>query len=175
MANLDFNKLVSRANPAAAQYQAPINHGYPPNGDSERQNIFLIDDDLDEDDKTFTSEPPHASFRPSGMVSTESGLPLAKSAAEVAGTSWMDDEPELEPPRPPRETVRERIRREWKPKWPWKKEEVLEGERVIEVNDEQANHVQGFDSNYVSTSKYNPVTFMPKFLLGEDILRKQNL
>jgi phospholipid-transporting ATPase len=165
MANLDFNTLVSRVNPAA-QYQAPINHGYPPNGDSERQNIFLIDDDLDEDDKTFTNETPRASFKPAGMVSTESGLPLSKNAAPVAGTSWMDDEPELELPRHTKEPLRQRFKQQWKWRWPWQKEEVLEGDRVIEVNDEQANHLLGFDSNYVSTSKYNPVTFIPKFLLG---------
>src|ERR1700744_284331 len=111
MAHLDFNTLVKRANPASAQYQAPINQGYPPNGDSERQNIFLIDDDLDEDDKTYTGGTPHASFRPAGMVSTESGLPLAKSAAAVAGTSWMDDEPELEPPQQPKEPLQQRIKR----------------------------------------------------------------
>ena len=169
MANIDFNALVSRVNPAASQYQAPIsqNHGYPPNGDAERQNIFLIEDDLDDDDKTFTGGTPPAQFRPSGMVSTESGLPLAKNAGPVAGTSWMDDEPELEPARHSKEPIRQRMKQQWKFRWPWQKEEVLIGERVIEVNDEQANFVQGFDSNYVSTSKYNPITFIPKFLLGK--------
>jgi phospholipid-transporting ATPase len=166
MAHLDFNSLVNRANPASAQYQAPVNQGYPPHGDSERQNIFLIDDDLDEDDKGYSAETPHATCRPAGMESTESGLPLAKRAAAVAGTSWLDDDAELETAQQPKEPLKQRMKRKWTWKLPWQKEEVLEGDRVIEVNDEEANHLMDFSNNYVSTSKYNPATFIPKFFLG---------
>jgi phospholipid-transporting ATPase len=51
-------------------------------------------------------------------------------------------------------------------KWPWEKEKVLMGERIIFLNDEGANADSGFVSNYVSTSKYNMATFLPKFLYG---------
>ncbi|KDQ19994.1 hypothetical protein BOTBODRAFT_125521 [Botryobasidium botryosum FD-172 SS1] len=47
--------------------------------------------------------------------------------------------------------------------WPWQKKQVLEGERKIWLNDETANGLSGFCSNYVSTSKYNLITFVPKF------------
>lgn len=50
--------------------------------------------------------------------------------------------------------------------WPWEKEKVLVGERVVYLNDEGANADCGFISNYVSTSKYNVITFLPKFLYG---------
>lgn len=57
-----------------------------------------------------------------------------------------------------------KFRKTWK--WPWEKEKVLMGERMIHLNDEGANAESGFVSNYVSTSKYNVVTFAPKFLYG---------
>jgi phospholipid-transporting ATPase len=53
-------------------------------------------------------------------------------------------------------------------KWPWEKEKVLVGERIIFLNDEAANAETGYVSNYVSTSKYNAVTFFFKFLFGEN-------
>jgi phospholipid-transporting ATPase len=56
-------------------------------------------------------------------------------------------------------------------KWPWEKEKVLVGERIIFLNDEGANAEAGYVSNYVSTSKYNAVTFLPKFLYGENTRR----
>ena len=50
-------------------------------------------------------------------------------------------------------------------KWPWaKQEEQLEGERIIALNNPAAN--SAYCSNYVSTSKYNIATFLPKFLFG---------
>lgn len=56
------------------------------------------------------------------------------------------------------------LKKNWK--WPWEKEKVLVGERIIFLNDDGANADSGFVSNYVSTSKYNLVTFLPKFLFG---------
>jgi len=58
------------------------------------------------------------------------------------------------------------MKKTWK--WPWEKEKVLVGERLIFLNDERANAESGFVSNYVSTSKYNAVTFLPKFLFGKN-------
>ena len=49
----------------------------------------------------------------------------------------------------------------------WRTGRVLEGERLIHVNDPAANAPSKFTSNYVSTSKYNLVTFLPKFLLEQ--------
>lgn len=36
--------------------------------------------------------------------------------------------------------------------------------RDIALNDPEANRVKGFESNSVSTGKYGPITFLPKFL-----------
>jgi phospholipid-transporting ATPase len=60
------------------------------------------------------------------------------------------------------------FKKSWK--WPWEKDKVLMGERIIFLNDEGANADSGFVSNYVSTSKYNMVTFLPKFLYGMSYL-----
>ena len=56
--------------------------------------------------------------------------------------------------------------RKWK--WPWQKETVLTGERIITLNNSTAN--VGYCSNVISTSKYNIATFLPKFLFGTLIL-----
>ncbi|CAG7854737.1 Probable phospholipid-transporting ATPase DRS2 [Serendipita indica DSM 11827] len=58
-----------------------------------------------------------------------------------------------------------KFKKTWK--WPWEKEKVLVGERIVILNDEGANAESGFVSNYVSTSKYNIVTFIPKFLFEQ--------
>ncbi|CAE6467959.1 unnamed protein product [Rhizoctonia solani] len=52
-------------------------------------------------------------------------------------------------------------------KWPWTKEKVLEGERNVWLNDQARNIGEGYPNNYVSTSKYNLVTFTPKFLVEQ--------
>lgn len=39
--------------------------------------------------------------------------------------------------------------------------------REIALNDPAANQVKGFESNSVSTGKYGPITFIPKFLYCE--------
>ncbi|KIJ33311.1 hypothetical protein M422DRAFT_783184 [Sphaerobolus stellatus SS14] len=44
------------------------------------------------------------------------------------------------------------------------KEEEKTGERVLALNDEQVNLAEAYCSSYVSTSKYNIATFLPKFL-----------
>lgn len=43
----------------------------------------------------------------------------------------------------------------------------LAGERTIHINDPGANDQFRYMNNYVSTGKYNLVTFIPKFLAGE--------
>jgi len=57
-----------------------------------------------------------------------------------------------------------RKRKKWKWKWPWEKEAGPIGERVITLNNSEMN--DQFCSNFVSTSKYNVVTFVPKFFKG---------
>jgi len=47
------------------------------------------------------------------------------------------------------------------------KKKPLTGERTIHINDQARNASSGFATNYVSTSKYNLITFLPKFLFGE--------
>jgi len=174
----DFLRLVSQANPAASQYQ-PANNGYPPSNSNDPNLLdpFFDDDDDNLPDSAFANATP--------MKSQESGLPLAKSAAPPAGHSnvtlgsgvpqgWnFDDDdhgrafagsaefPGTKPQQPaPQKTPKTR---KWK--WPWAKEEVLTGNRVIALNNPAANGE--FCSNFISTSKYNLATFIPKFLFGE--------
>ncbi|KAI0820969.1 calcium transporting ATPase [Irpex lacteus] len=179
----DFVRLVSQANPALRQYQ-PAGNGYPPSSSSyhTHNDSSQLDPFFDDEDDV----PDSAFGRPAAMMSKESGLPLATSAAPPAGhgsiapdgdilQDW-DDVPETQQPyagsasfpgssghaatstKPPKR------RRKWK--WPWKKEEeVLEGERVIALNNAAAN--SEYRSNYVSTSKYNAATFLPKFLFEQ--------
>jgi phospholipid-transporting ATPase len=70
-----------------------------------------------------------------------------------------------------RTVKRKRARMKWK--WPWAKEKVLAGERVVPLNSESTGtpDAEPFCSNYVSTSKYNIATFVPKFLAGASIVR----
>ncbi|OCH92040.1 calcium transporting ATPase [Obba rivulosa] len=190
----DFVRLVSQANPASRQYQ-PANGGYPPS--SSPPNVHsgqMLDPFFDDDDDL-----PDSGFGtlPGAMQSKESGLPLARAGAPPAGTSQLtlsasvqpdwsfDDEP---PPtkstsRPfsgsasfpgtsqkPQRQPAKKFRRQWK--WPWEKEVVLAGNRIIALNNPAAN--AEFASNYVSTTKYNVVTFVPKFFY-EQFSRYANL
>ncbi|KAI0060491.1 calcium transporting ATPase [Artomyces pyxidatus] len=184
--NDDFARLVSQANPAArrtSQYQ-PTSNGYPPSANSPYnfhgapQPMDPFFDDEDEQD------PPDSAFGGvPAMQSKESGLNLTQAAAAPAGTSklslpsdgipqgWTFDDDDLQPsghtngqPPQPRANVAQRVRRK-KWKWPWQKERVLTGERVIALNSAAAN--ADFLSNYVSTTKYNVATFIPKFLFEQ--------
>ena len=191
----DFLRLVSQANPSSRQYQ-PANDGYPPNApalpipysDSSTQQMDPFFDDEDIPDSAF-GPPVHS------MHSHESGLPLRDSAALPAGVSYsdsskgipqdwnFDDDDEFQaskfqapngqnlpgPSSFPSSTTKRPITsiprlksRKWK--WPWQKEKVLTGERIIALNNSAAN--VDFCSNFVSTSKYNLATFLPKFLFG---------
>ncbi|KAK1232321.1 aminophospholipid translocase [Marasmius sp. AFHP31] len=183
----DFLRLVSQANPAASQYR-PANNGYPPSSSNDpfspspvsANNPQLLDPFFDDDDDPM---PDSAFGRPEPMQSQESGLPLAKSGAAPAGVSktslgdgipqgWNFDDDDhnqfpmtgKSPPssseKPSKAVSR---KRQWK--WPWQKEKVLTGERVIALNNEAGN--AEFVNNFVSTSKYNLATFLPKFLLEQ--------
>ena len=134
-----FARLVHGANPAATTR-------YPPTMDP-----FFDDDDL--------LDPPAFPMR-----SQESGLPLAHDPSGQP-QGWQEDAfdgsasfPGVRPaPTPPA-----RRRKQWR--WPWDKPVVPTGERVIALNNPVMN--DDFGDNFVSTSKYNPVSFLPKFLKG---------
>lgn len=185
----DFLRLVSQANPASRQYQ-PANGGYPPSSSSFHHNTSdsaQLDPFFDDEDDV----PDSAFGRPAAMESKESGLPLTRSAAPPAGMQMAangdilqdwDDEVQQPPAgshpfngsatfpggAPP--PSQPKLKAPWKWKWPWKREEtVLAGERVIALNNSTANGE--FCSNYVSTSKYNAATFLPKFFFGMSSLR----
>ncbi|XP_029649206.1 phospholipid-transporting ATPase ID isoform X2 [Octopus sinensis] len=51
--------------------------------------------------------------------------------------------------------------------WPWKKEKPPELERRIKVNNAEYNLQFGYATNYISTSKYNVFTFLPKNLFEQ--------
>ncbi len=180
----DFVRLVSQANPAFRQYQ-PAGSGYPPSSSASpfNDNSGQLDPFFDDEDDI----PDSAFGRPAAMQSQESGLPLARSGAAPAGVGniapqgdILQDWDEDVPPQgsqpfsgsaafpgssnsPNQGKPPTKRRRRWK--WPWKKEEeVLTGERLIALNNSTAN--AEFCSNYVSTTKYNAITFLPKFLFG---------
>lgn len=50
------------------------------------------------------------------------------------------------------------------------KDKLPEGERVIRLNDPVTNDKEGFGDNWISTSKFNIVSFLPKFFYGESQL-----
>ncbi|CAA7261647.1 unnamed protein product [Cyclocybe aegerita] len=185
----DFLRLVSQANPATRQYQ-PAN-GYPPSTASTTAGPYsdrspqLMDPFFDDEDDNL---PDSAFGRPAPMQSKESGLPLARSAAPPAGTGpssssnglpqgWNFDDDDFLPgngqsypgsssTNPPTIPVSKFSRfksRKWR--WPWEKEQALTGERVVALNNPIAN--TEYCSNFVSTSKYNLVTFLPKFLFEQ--------
>ncbi|RDX41412.1 phospholipid-translocating P-type ATPase [Lentinus brumalis] len=179
----DFVRLVSQANPASRQQYQPANTGYPPSGSSPPHALDpFFDDDDDLPDSAFG--------RPPAMQSKESGLPLARSGAPPAGVgnsqlslpttiqpdqwSFDDDQPSSKPfqgsasfPGPSKTHQRKpskSLKKRWK--WPWdKKEQVLTGNRVVALNNPAANG--DFCNNYVSTSKYNLATFVPKFIFEQ--------
>jgi hypothetical protein len=53
-------------------------------------------------------------------------------------------------------------RRKWR--WPWQEEPRPTGDRIVALNDETRN--ADYLSNAVSMSKYNLLTFVPKFFTG---------
>ena len=178
----DFVRLVSQANPASRQQYQPANTGYPPSSSPPQAMDPFFDDDDDYPDSAFGRGP--------AMESKESGLPLARSAALPAGVgnsqlslptgippdqwSFDDDQPGSKPfagsasftGQSKHERKPSKTKAPKKPfHWPWqKKEQVLSGNRVIALNNPGAN--SEFCNNYVSTSKYNLATFVPKFLFG---------
>ncbi|KAF5333928.1 hypothetical protein D9611_014982 [Ephemerocybe angulata] len=181
----DFLRLVSQANPAASQYQQ-ANNGYPPSQSNNPYNDRspqLMDPFFDDDDDNIADS---AFGNAAPMKSQESNLPLAAAGASPAGHSkvtlgegvpqgWNFDDDDLQPnssqpfqgsghfpgtkPEKP-SAIKSLKSRKWK--WPWAKEKELAGERVIALNNSAAN--SDFGNNFVSTSKYNLATFVPKFL-----------
>ena len=180
----DFVRLVSQANPATRKQYQPANTGYPPSSSPQVLDPFFFDDD-DGPDSAFGRSP--------AMQSKESGLPLARAGAPPAGSSQLtlpttiqpdqwsfdDDQPASKPfhgsasfpgassaPANHQRKPSRSLAKSFKSiKWPWqKKDQVLTGTRSIALNNPDAN--SDFCNNYVSTSKYNLATFVPKFLFG---------
>ncbi|KAH9073065.1 calcium transporting ATPase [Lactarius deliciosus] len=173
----DFARLVSQANPAAPHYQRTSN-GYPPSAapyDS-HTSPQLLDPFFDDEDE---GDVPDSAF--GGLPTThvkESDLHLPSQAAPLAGTSKLSlsttngapqgwtfdqDDPPIRALSPPPRYPKKAPHRRWR--FPWQKEQVLTGERVVALNHPDAN--AEFLSNYVSTAKYNTATFVPKFLFEQ--------
>ncbi|KZV75965.1 aminophospholipid-transporting P-type ATPase [Peniophora sp. CONT] len=176
----DFVRLVSQANPASGSNGGYARAGtgggtaYPPS----QQLMDPFFDDEDEPDSAFG---PGTRGVNAGMQSKESfGAPLKSNAAPMAGASqskvslggqpqgWNFDDDEVAVPTLP--TVAPHAQKPAKKKrrnvkWPWTKEEKLEGERVVALNTPGAG--AEFIHNGVSTSKYNVATFGPKFLFEQ--------
>ena len=176
----DFARLVFQANPAASlnsQYQR-ANNGYPPSGPPGDLHASpqLLDPFFDDEDE---GEVPDSAFAGAHSMQVKEGsdVHLPSQAAPLGGASklslqtngggapqgWTFDQEDVstqasKPPPKPKKASHQRWR------WPWQKEQVLTGERVVALNIPDAN--VDFLSNYVSTTKYNVATFMPKFLFG---------
>ena len=183
----DFVRLVSQANPASGSNGGYARAGtggtaYPPS----QQLMDPFFDDEDEPDSAFG---PGTRGINAGMQSKESfGAPLKSNAAPMAGAGqskvslggqpqgWnFDDEdvavptlPTVAPHAQPKQAKRRRKGGLLNVKWPWAKEEKLEGERIVPLNTPGAG--ADFIHNGVSTSKYNVATFGPKFLFGAFLL-----
>ena len=179
----DFARLVFQANPATSlnsQYQR-ANDGYPPSGPpgDSHASPQLLDPFFDDEDEGEVPDSAFAGAHPM-QVKEGSNVHLPSQAAPLAGASkaslqtngggapqgWTFDQEDYPtqvspPPRKPKKTSRRRWR------WPWQKEQVLTAERVVALNNPDAN--ADFLSNYVSTTKYNMVTFVPKFLFGSPL------
>jgi phospholipid-transporting ATPase len=173
----DFARLVSRANPAASrgQYLQPGTAGAPSAAD------YAMDPFFEDEDESATTPNYPQSMRTAGTpTDSVPNLPLTSNAVPPAGVrqgasatslpqgwDFQDDAVALPPPAvatPLSKPQKKSWKRKWK--WPWEKDTQLEGEREIYLNDTPRNDVQNFTSNYVSTSKYNMATFVPKFLTG---------
>lgn len=146
-------------------------------------------DDHDEEENV-----PDSAFGPIPVPgpnrSQESQLPLSRNVGPLAGAGsdqsqalpqdWNFDDEDFMPsnaqafpgtsnyPPPQKQKSESFISRLKKQKWPWITEKTLTGERVVALNNSAAN--VEFCSNHVSTSKYNFVTFLPKFLFGKRAL-----
>jgi len=164
----------------------PNTSGYPPPQQPNLMDPFFDDDDDDGVDAHHSTFPMYSVPQP--LHSQESGLPLARSAAPPAGIGassvslatttngqpqgWTFDDDALSPafstkPSFPGEqsaTSPRPLTRSRRWKWPWQREREFVNERVIALNNPHMN--DEYCSNFVSTSKYNSVTFLPKFLTG---------
>jgi len=174
----DFLRLVSNANPAVRQQYQPANNGYPPTAPYADRSSTLVDPFFDDEEDNM---PDSAFGHSTPMRSQGNGPSLSRVSvdpSEALPQRWnFDDDDDFitgnsqtfgassnsasNPPKPKSALSRLRSRR-WK--WPWQKEQVLTGERLIALNNGEANNA--FCSNFVSTSKYNLLTFLPKFLFG---------
>lgn len=161
---------------ASSQYQPPHLNAMPNNStynsysmpESNPNSQFISPDSAFASTTTFAR----------AMESKESGLPLASKAAPMA-KDWMIDDDAGEMPsfegsssfpgiQQQRTPTKPKKRRKFR--WPWQKEVERVGDRIISINEEETNLAEGYCSNYVSTSKYNLATFIPKFLKGRFVV-----
>lgn len=86
-----------------------------------------------------------------GFDAGEPEMPTFNGGAAFSGVKMSRDSPE-----------KKVVKRAWKR--PWKKEKQLMGERIITLKNPLMN--AEYVSNFVSPSRYNPITFPPKFFSG---------
>ena len=176
----DFARLVSLSNPAAAGRYQPAGNGYPPSSSNANQLLDPFFDDDDEPDSAFGGPLQRMGSQQSGLALVQNAAPPAGSglsktslSSEAIPADWaFDDDGFHSSPVPDSSAFSasssaEHIRttpqrKKWK--WPWQKDKVVKGDRIIALNDRTAN--VDFCSNFVSTSKYNLATFVPKFFTG---------
>jgi phospholipid-transporting ATPase len=186
--NLDFTRLVSLNNPAAARQYQPAGSDYPPSASQQQPQLLdpFFDDDDEVPDSAFGRPPvpsrsvtntlpsPPNTLHPAGSGQSKSNLP-----GEEIPEEWVfeDDPAQSTSDRPfpgsasfpgpfhVTDSTTVPRRRKWKWKWPWQRDKIILGDRVVALNNDAAN--DDFCSNFVSTSKYNVIDFFPKFLTGK--------
>jgi phospholipid-transporting ATPase len=190
----EFARLVSQANPAL-RYR-PANSSYqPPYSDDAAIAMDPFFDDDNEDDLSASASAFSKPIPPSGSKDSDiSQIPFRSRGAPPAGTSistsdppaaaasssrggtkiWTFDEddvfqspssgvsPAVSGMSLPAAGPRRGKKRKWR--WPWQEEPRPTGDRIVPLNDETRN--ADYLSNAVSTSKYNLLTFVPKFFTG---------
>src|SRR5579863_2407402 len=149
----DFARLVFQSNPASSrntQYQR-ANDGYPPSGPpgDAHASPQLMDSFFDDEDEGDVPDSAFANAHP--MQAKESTLHLPGQAAPLAGASKLSlptngvpqgwtfdqDDPPPQTSKSPSRKPQKVARRRWR--WPWQKEQVLTGERVVALNNPDAN------------------------------------
>lgn len=178
----DFARLVSGDNPATRHYQQPGSR--PPHQQADLLDPFF-DDEEEGSDSAFGARPtgPSLYTQDSQVNLTQHGAPMAgvglsKSSLAMDGTpqGWTfdsDDTFQATQPMPYSASagsarIPSTPKRKKGFQWPWSKKIELSGERLIVLNNPTAN--SQYCSNFISTSKFNIGSFLPKFLYGVLIL-----
>jgi Phospholipid-translocating ATPase N-terminal len=171
--NLDFTRLVSLSNPAAAGRYQQASNEYPPSTSNNNQLLDPFFDDDDEVPDSAFGGPPlgQRNKLPLGQTEIPPVISFSKTSlsSEAVSQDWVFDDDDIQSSNPEYSAASMAKHGRTRPgrmtwRWPWQQVKVAKGDRIVTLNDRTAN--VDFCSNFVSTSKYNTLTFIPKFFAG---------